>query len=395
MSVVVDENKIKELLSRYVEKVFPSLDKAEEMLKSGKELTFYLGVDPTGPNIHLGNVTNLFVLKKLVALGHKVIFLIGDFTARVGDPTGKDSVRKSLSEKEIKENMKSYVDQVEKILPKDSFDVKYNSEWYAKLGFGEVIELASKFTVQQMIVRDMFQERLKNDKPIHVHEFLYPIMQGYDSVAMKVDGEVGGNDQTFNMLVGRDLVRAYLGKEKLVITTKLLVDLKTGKKIMNKSEGSYIAVNDSPKEMFGKIMAMPDSSVVPLFENATELPTEVVKETEERIKRGENPKVLKEELGWEIVRMYHGERKAQDAQDEFEKVFSEGKNPEEIKEVENKENIVQTIVMADVVTSNSEVKRLIDQKAVKVNDKVVDDWGYKLKKGDIVKIGPRKFIKIE
>lgn len=395
MSVVTDENKIKELLSRYVEKVFPSLDKAEEMLKSGKELTFYLGVDPTGPNIHLGNATNLLVLKKLAALGHKVIFLIGDFTARVGDPTGKDSVRKSLSEKEIKENMKSYVDQAEKILPKDSFDVKYNSEWYAKLGLGEIIELASKFTVQQMIVRDMFQERLKDDKPIHVHEFLYPIMQGYDSVAMEVDGEVGGNDQTFNMLVGRDLVKAYLGKEKLVIATKLLVDPKTGKKIMNKSEGSYIAVNDSPKEMFGKIMAMPDSSIVPLFENATELPIKVIKEVGERIKRGENPKTLKEELGCEIVRMYHGEREAKKAQEEFEKVFSEGKNPDEIKEVENKGNIIQTVITAGMVASNSEVKRLIDQKAVKVNNKVIDDWGYKLKKGDIVKIGPRKFVKIE
>ena len=395
MAVIKDENKIKELLTRYVEKVFPSLEKAEEMLKSGKELTFYLGVDPTGPSIHLGNATNLLVLKKLINLGHRIIFLIGDFTARVGDPTGKDLVRKSLSQNDIKENMKSYTNQVEKILPRGSFSVEYNSKWYNKFGFGEIIDLTSKFTVQQMIVRDMFQERLKNDKPIHVHEFLYPIMQGYDSVAMEVDGEIGGNDQTFNMLVGRDLVKDYLGKEKLVITTKLLVDPKTGKKIMNKSEGSYIAVNDSPDEMFGNIMAVPDSSIIPLFDNATELSDAIIQEVVQRLQKGDNPKILKEELGHEIVKMYHGEQEADRAKENFNNVFSEGKNPEEINEVENKENIIQTIVVAGIVSSKSEAKRLINQGAVKVNDKTVEEWEYKLKSGDTVKIGPRKFLKIK
>ena len=210
--VETDENKIKEFLSsRYIEAVFPSKEKAAKIMGSGKQLVFYLGIDPTGPSIHQGHTIPLLLLKQLAGLGHKVILLIGDFTARIGDPTDKDAARTALSKEEVEQNMKTYVGQAKKILKDVDFEVKYNSKWLDKMSFAEVIKLTSHATVQQMTARDMFQERIKKEKPIFVHEFLYPLMQGYDSVAMEVDGEVGGNDQTFNMLVGRDLQKIYQG----------------------------------------------------------------------------------------------------------------------------------------------------------------------------------------
>lgn len=403
MNVITDENRIKDLLTRYIENVFPSKEKAIEILKSGKRLVFYLGIDPTGPDMHLGNATNLFVLKKLISLGHRVIFLIGDFTAKVGDPTGKESVRKSLSDKEIKTNMKSYVGQTEKILPKGSFDVEYNSKWHKKFGFNEIIDLTSKFTVQQMIAREMFQERIKKDKPIYIHEFLYPIMQGYDSVAMEVDGEVGGNDQTFNMLIGRDLVKDYLEKEKLVIATRLLVDPKTNKKIMNKSGGSYIAISDSSDDMFGKIMAMPDTSIIPLFENATELPDFKVEEVKQALDKGGNPKILKEELGYEIVKMYHGEEEAEKAKKHFAKSFglksvSLADIPSEMFQkfyVTGAQSTTQVLVGSGIAASKTEAKKLINQGAITRNDKKVESWDDKSSPGDVLKKGSHKFLKIE
>jgi len=396
MKIITDENKVREFLeSRYIEAIFPSKEKVAEMLGSGKRLVFYLGIDPTGPDIHLGHTTNLFVLKKLFQLGHKIILLIGDFTATVGDPTDKEAARKPLTDEEIKENMKTYLGQIYKILPKGSFEAKYNGEWYKKMSVEEWLRISSLFTQQQMVSRDMFQERIKKDKPISLQEFVYPVLQGYDSVAMDVDGEVGGNDQTFNMLVGRDLLRKLKGKEKIVITTKLLENPATGKKIMNKSESQYISLNDPAPEMFGKIMAMPDSAIVPLLAFATELPDSEVDEAKRRLDGGENPKNLKEELAYELVRMYHGEKEAEKAKEEFRRVFSEGQLPEEIKEVPNGETILQTMIMAGIAPSKSEARRLIDQGAVKINDRVVSQGDQKVESGDIIKIGPRRFLKIK
>jgi len=396
VKIVTDENRIKEFLdSRYIEAVFPSKEKAAEMLGSGKQLIFYLGIDPTGPDIHLGHTTNLFVLKKLREAGHKIILLIGDFTATIGDPTDKEAARRPLSEKEIKENMRTYLDQVRKILPKGSFETRYNSEWYKKMSTEEWLGITSLFTQQQMVSRDMFQERIKKDKPISLQEFVYPVLQGYDSVAMDVDGEIGGNDQTFNMLAGRDLLRKLKGKEKIVITTRLLEDPATGKKVMNKSEGQYISLNDSASEIFGKTMAIPDSAIVPLLSFATELPDSEVDEAKRRLGSGENPKNLKGELAFELVRMYHGEKEAEKAKGEFQRIFSEGRLPKEIEEIPNGQTILQTIIMARFAPSKSEAKRLIEQKAVSVNDKVVESWDFETKKGDIIKVGPRKFGRVK
>ena len=335
-------------------------------------------------------------MKKLAGLGHKIILLIGDFTAQTGDPTDKDATRRTLTAEEVKTNTKTYLKQVTKILPKGSFTVRYNSQWLGKLTFDEVRKLTRRITVQQTITRDMFQKRLADNKPITVEEFLYPLMQGYDSVAMAVDGEIGGTDQTFNMLMGRDLVKNILGKEKIVIATKLLEDPQTKKKLMNKSEGRYISLNDSPPEMFGKTMALPDNAILPVFSYVTELPDPRIAEIERRLNDGENPKTLKEELAYELVKIYHGEKAAGQAQAEFKKVFSEGQLPSALAEfkISNGSMSIVTLLEKWLKISASEAKRLIDQNGVKVNDQVVSGWDREIKPGDVVKAGPRRFVRV-
>lgn len=392
--VITDENKIRELFSRYIQVVFPSEQRAKEILTSGKKLRFYLGIDPTGSDIHLGHSTNFFVLKKLIELGHEVILLIGDFTALIGDPSGKDTARRALSSEEINKNMESYLKQALHILPKGKFEIKYNSEWLGKLTFKDVIKLSSHFTHQQMIVRDMFQERLKADRPIYLNEFLYPLAQGYDSVAMEVDGEIGGNDQTFNMLVGRTLSKQLLDKDKIVITTWLLEDPVTKKKIMNKSEGRYISLNDEAKDMYGKIMAINDSAVMPLFEYTTEVPLELINgEIYESFKT--QPMEAKKKLAFELVKIHHGEKDAEEAKNEWEKVFSNKEMPSEIQEAPGEGmKLIDFITEHALAVSSSEAKRLLEQGAVSVNEEVIKEWGRVLKGGDVVRVGPRKFLKV-
>ncbi len=392
--VITDTHKIDELFGRYVQAVFPSKERAKEILASGKKLRFYLGIDPTGPDIHLGHSTNFFVLKKLIELGHEVVLLIGDFTALIGDPTGKDTARRALSSEEINKNMRSYLKQALHILPKGKFELKYNSEWLEKLTFKDVIKLSSHFTQQQMIIRDMFQERLKADQPIYLNEFLYPLAQGYDSVAMQVDGEIGGNDLTFNMLVGRTLSKQLLDKDKIVITTWLLEDPITKKKIMNKSEGKYISLNDKAGDMYGKVMAINDSAVIPLFMHATEvLSSSIDGEIHELSKT--QPMKAKKQLAFELVKLHHGEKEAQKAKEEWENVFSKKELPENIQEVPGDGmKIVDFITEHALAPSSSEAKRLLDQGAVSINDEVVKEWSHILKKGDVVRVGPRKFLKV-
>jgi tyrosyl-tRNA synthetase len=355
-----------------------------------------------------------------------------------------------LTADEVKKNMKTYVEQAKKILGDVGFEVKYNSKWLAKMNLEDVIGLTSKATVQQMLKRDMFKARwgvglcsfvnnaefsvpmgtletlsggeerqgaeaevnvvffncpkcgrivnlesLKSKehtikrlpRPIYLQEFLYPLMQGYDSVAMKVDGEVGGNDQTFNMLVGRDLEKSFLGKEKLVFATKLLVDTSTGKKI-SKSEGGMIAVNDSPEDVFGKTMhSVPDEMIKTVFELATEKDQAWIDGAHD------NPKVFKEDLAYELVRMYHGEKAAEKAKGNFERVFSQGQVPEEMEEIKSTGTVISSILAAGIVTSSSEGKRLIEQGAVKINGQVVSRWDQRDKPGDILQVGPHRFFK--
>ncbi len=290
----IDENKIKETLERGVENVYPSKEALVKVLKSGRRLRIYNGIDPTG-KLHIGHGVILNKLRQLQDLGHEIIILIGDFTGMVGDPTDKLATRKPLTRKRVLDNAKNYKKLIGKILDLKKTKFKFNSEWLGKMTFTELIKLASEFTVQRLLERDMFEKRIKEGKPIHLHEFLYPLMQGYDSVAMNVDMEIGGNDQTFNMLAGRDLIKALKNKEKFVLTTKLLED-PTGKK-MGKTEGNVVNLSDEPKEMFGKVMSITDGLIIPYFENCTRMDMAKIREYKKQLEDQDiYLKVIKKEL---------------------------------------------------------------------------------------------------
>ena len=399
MPVETNLKKIKEILfSRYIEKVYPSKEKLKNLLKSGKRLAIYIGIDPTAPHLHLGHSTNFLLLKKFQELGHKVILLIGDFTARIGDPTGKLSARKPLSEQEILRNCRGYKTQTGKILDfvskENPAELKFNSQWLSQLRLDEIIKLMAETTVGQILKREMFQRRIKEEKEIYLNEFLYPLLQGYDSVAMRIDIEMGGNDQTFNMMVGRDLVKDYLDKEKIVISTKLLINPKTQRKLMSKSEGNFIALDDSPDQMYGKIMALPDEVVLPIFNLCTEIEDEKIKEIMKL-----NPREAKTKLAKEIVSIYYGRGKAERAEREFNRVFREKKLPTIIPQVQIKEkslNILELLVKIKLISSKSEAKRLILQKAVKINGVLKENWQeiIEIKKEMVIKVGKRRFKKI-
>lgn len=392
---------IKEVLERGVEKIYPSREELEKLLVSGKKIRLYCGFDPTSPHLHIGHAIQLRKLAQFQKLGHEVIFLIGDFTGMIGDPTDKTAARKKLTRKEIVANLKNYKKMASKILNfsgENPAKVLYNSDWNSKLKFNDLIELASNFTVQQMIIRDMFQERIKNNKPIYLHEFLYPLIQAYDSVAMDVDLEIGGNDQAFNMLCGRDLMKILKNKEKFVLTTKLLEDI-SGKK-MGKTEGNMVNLDEEPSEMYGKIMSWPDSLIIPGLELCTNISISEVKNTESQINHNSiNPRDAKAKLAFEIVKIHHKEATAQKAQQEFDRIFKEKEAPTEMKTYRlknNKVNILDLLAETKLAPSKSEAKRLIEQKGVKINDEIISDWRQEvfIKKESILQVGKRHFIKL-
>lgn len=390
--IITDEEEIQELVNpgRYIESIYPSPEFLNQRLKSGRQLSVYIGVDPTASDLHLGHTTNFFVLKKFQELGHKVVVVIGDFTARIGDPTGKDETRKPLTEEEVKENSKTYKQQIGKILNLNKTDFKQNSKWLDKISLKEFIKIASNVTVPQLLHREMFKRRMEKGESIAEHEFIYPLLQGYDSVAMNIDGEIGGTDQTFNMMIGKTLMEKILKKEKFVITTKLLENPLTGKKLMSKSEGNYVSIQDQSFDMYSKVMALPDEVVFSCFELCTEVPLDRINDL-----KSNNILSVKHELAFEITKIYHGEKEAGKAKDEWHKVFSKKEHPSEIKEIENKGDLISTAVVAGVISSKSEAKRLVEQKAVKVNGKIVEEWGYKLKSGDVIQIGSHRFVKVK
>jgi len=398
-------DKIEEVLTRYVDKIYPSKEALEKVLRSEKKLTFYHGVDPTGPDLHLGHSTNLLLMRRLQDAGHKIIFLVGSFTARIGDPSDKDKTRKALTQKEIEKNLKTYKEQASKIInfkKPNSALFKFNSKWLDKLTSQEMFKLASNFTVQQIIERDRFQKRIKDKKPIALHEFLYPLMQGYDSVAMNVDGEIGGTDQTFNMLAGRLLVQRYLGKEKFVITTPLLVNPKTGKKLMSKSEGGYVALNDLPNDMYGKIMALFDETIMQCFELCTEVPLQLIKEHKKALQlKKVNPMDLKKKLAFEIVKMYHGEKPAKNAEKEFERTFQKRAAPSAMPTIKVKEKEIllpKFLVSHALVSSASIAKQLIRQGGIDVDGKTLKiDVNERIPVKDemVIRIGKKKFVKVK
>lgn len=377
MEIKRDLEIIERILNKGVEQILPSKEGLKEKLLSGKRLTIYQGFDPTAPTLHIGHTVGMRKLEDFRQLGHKVIFLIGDFTARVGDPSDKkearDSARTTLTKEQVEENMKKYVEQASHIIDINNKDnpveIRYNSEWHDKLTFAEVINLASEFTVQQMIKRSMYQQRLKDDKPIYLNEFLYPLMQGYDSVMMDVDIEVGGNDQLFNMLAGRNMVLKHLNKEKFVIAGKLL-ETSDGTK-MGKSEGNMVTLDDSAEEIYGKIMAFEDEKILIAFEILTKATMSELEEYKKRMDSGENPMNLKKELAYRITTEIKSEQEAQKAQNFFESIFQKKDIETDIplKNIsKEKISLVDLVFECNFASSKGDARRLIEQGAVKIND---------------------------
>lgn len=379
--------------------VYPSLGFVESKMNKGEKMTIYLGIDPTGPTLHLGHVIPLKILSRFQKAGHKVIMLLGDFTAMIGDPTDKSSARVALTHKQVLANLKNYKKQASRILDfsgKNKAEVKFNSKWLGKMKFEDVLKLASTTTVQQMLERDMFEKRIEEGKPIFIHEFLYPLMQGYDSVAMDVDGEIGGNDQTFNMLAGRDLMKTLKNKEKFVITVKLLED-NTGKK-MGKTEGNMIAISDSPSEMFGKVMSWNDSLIIPGFELCTDVHMETVESIATDIVRGAlNPRDAKMRLAREIITTFYSEKEANTEQENFINTFQKKEIPEEVPEyvAGPDSNLIDIFVENKIVSSKGDFRRLIEEGAITnlSNDIKIQEPNSKVANG-VYRIGKKRFCRI-
>ncbi len=398
MEKISTQKKIERLLKKGVAEIIDEKSLYKKLI-SGKKLRVKFGIDPTSPDLHLGHSIALRKLRDFQELGHQVIFLIGDFTAKIGDPSGRKTTRKPLTDEEIKKNMKDYVKQAGKILDMKKVKVHYNSEWYKGKDMEFLMTLASYFTVSRLLERDDFQKRLKENIDITLLETIYPLLQGYDSVALKADVEIGGTDQKFNLLVGRKMQRKFNQSEQDIITVPLLEGT-DGKRKMSKSYGNYIAFKDSPLEMFGKIMSIPDALLWKYFELLTDVPEDQIEELKKLASK--NPVYLmeaKKRLAREIVAMYHNKKSSITAEKEFEKIFSKKELPSKIPEVKIKEKnlpILDLLVKTKLVPSKSEAKRLVLQRGVKIDGKVQDDWrkNIEIKKGMVLKIGKRKFVKI-
>jgi tyrosyl-tRNA synthetase len=397
MKIITNPQKIEELLTRNTEEIIER-ESLFKKLKSGKRLRIKHGVDPTGPKIHIGRAIQFRKLKKFQELGHRIILIIGDFTAQIGDASDKQAMRKPLSEKEIKENMKDYEKQIGKILDMKKVEVRYNSEWLAKLNIKELLSLAMHFTAQQMIQRRNFKERWDQGKPIGVHELTYPLFQGYDSVAVKADVEIGGSDQLFNLKIGRDIQKMFGQLPQDIITSKMLSGL-DGRK-MSTSWGNVVTIVDNPNDMYGKIMSMKDELIPEYFELCTDISLPEVEKIKKDLKFQKlNPRDTKARLASEIVKIYYSSKVAQKAEEEFNKVFKEKELPSKIAEIRIKErslNILDLLVKTRLTDSKSEAKRLVSQKGVKINREAQDDWRkeIEIKKGLIVQVGKRKFVKL-
>jgi len=366
-----------------------SEEELKKKLSSGKKLRIKLGVDPTAPDLHLGHSVIINKLKTFQDLGHQVVFLIGDFTARIGDPSGRSATRPMMTEEQIMKNVKTYQDQVFKILDKSKTEVVFNGKWLSALGIEGLLKLASKHTVAQMLVRDDFEKRYKNDVPISIVEFMYPLLQAYDSVVLKADVELGGNDQKFNLLLGRDMQRDD-GQEPQIVITMPLLEGTDGVRKMSKSYNNYISLNDAPNEMFGKIMSISDELMYRYYELLTQDDLETVKKM--------HPKDAKVSLAKKIVERYWTAQDAQKAEEEFNKIFAKKDLPTDIEEYScktNKIKISQLLIDSLMVSSKNEARRLIEQGGVKINsEKINSDEEIEIQNGMIMQAGKRKFRKI-
>ncbi|MEW6244127.1 MAG: tyrosine--tRNA ligase [Bacillota bacterium] len=386
------------ILSRGAAEIVSELE-LEQKIQRGKPLRVKYGADPSAPDIHLGHTVPIRKLKHFQELGHEVYFIIGDFTGRIGDPSGRSETRRQLSEEEVLENAKTYKEQIFKILAPEKTRVLFNSSWLSPLTFVDVITLASKYTVARMLERDDFKKRMQEEKPVSIHEFLYPLAQAYDSVAIRADVELGGTDQTFNFLLTRDIQREY-GVEPQVMMTMPLLEGTDGTHKMSKSLNNYIGINESPRDMYGKTMSIPDELMLKYYELVTDVPVLELRQIERQLRDGTaHPRDVKMRLAREIVSLYHGASAARQAEEEFVRVFQCGGLPEEMSEFRvspGSVRIVRLMVDSGLAASNSEAKRLIAQGAVRVNqDRVSDpDLELRVQEEMIIQVGKRKYVRV-
>ena len=373
--------------------------KLEKSVATNTPLIIKLGLDPTAPDIHLGHTVVLRKLKLFQDFGHKVIILIGDFTARIGDPTGKSVTRPPLTEEQVITNAKTYQEQIFKVLDPEKTEVRFNSEWLSKLDFADVLKLASKYTVARMLERDDFHKRYTEGRPISIHEFMYPLMQGYDSIALKADVEFGGTDQTFNLLMGRHLQGEEGMTEQTIITMPILEGL-DGVQKMSKSLGNYIGISEAPAEMYGKAMSIPDELMMRYFMLVTDMSIEEQEQLAKDLESGTaHPRDVKMKLAHTIVRLYHGEEAANFGQEEFVRVFQKHAMPTDIPEykvaiTEEPVFVPQLLSDAGLTASNGEARRSIKAGAFKIDGKKCNEEHVVLKDGMVLQVGKRKFIKI-
>lgn len=372
----------------------------KERLKTGRPLRVKTGFDPTAPDLHLGHTVLINKMRHFQELGHQVTFLIGDFTALIGDPTGKNATRPPLSREQILENANTYRDQVFKILDPEKTEIRFNSTWFDDLGAAGMIKLAAQYTVARMLERDDFSKRYGGGQPIAIHEFLYPLCQGYDSVALRADVELGGTDQKFNLLVGRELQKHYGQTPQIVLTVPLLEGL-DGVNKMSKSLGNYVGINEPPKEIFGKIMSVSDDLMWRYYDLLSFRPTAEITTLKREVVSGRNPRDVKVMLAQEIVARFHSQRAAEEALAEFEARFRQGVLPEDMPEVtleiaEDSLAVVQALKQAGLTGSTSEAIRMIDQGAVKIDGERVSDKALILRRGEtvVLQIGKRKFARV-
>ena len=374
------------------------IKKLEKSIKENKPLKIKLGLDPSAPDIHLGHTVVLRKLKQLQDLGHEIIIIIGDFTGKIGDPTGKSRMRKFLSDEEVLQNAKTYEEQVFKILDKEKTTIKFNSEWLSKLTFGDVLKLTASTTVARMLEREDFKLRFENQRPIYLNEFFYPLMQAFDSTAIEADIEFGGTDQRFNLLSGRNLQKE-IGEEPQIVIMMPLIEGLDGKNKMSKTLGNYIGIYESAKSKYQKVMEIPDELIVKYYTLLTDVDDEKIKEVEAKLKdESVNPRDIKMDLAREIVSLYHTEEEVEQAEERFKMIFQMGQKPKDIDTVNvSKEDfdLISTVVDKGLVSSKSEFRRLLLQGGVKINDKKITMEKDLPKEGEIlVQVGKKKFMKI-
>jgi len=392
-----------EVLRRGAATLLPEEDlrrKLRRSLEEGRPLRVKLGIDPSAPQLTLGHAVVLRKLRDFQRLGHLAVLIVGDFTRLVGDPSGRTTAREPMTREEIEQNMRGYVEQAYKILDPDRTEIRYNSEWLQGMTFEEVLRLASRYTVARMLEREDFHKRLESNYPITIMEFLYPLMQAYDSVAIRADVELGGEDQRFNLLIGRDIQEAYGQEPQVILTMPLLIGT-DGVRAMSQSRGNYIGLAEPPKEMYGKIMALPDHLIVQYFRLLTDLPEAEIKEMEEAL-AGQQPKVnprdLKMRLAREIVAQFHSKEAAAEAEEEFVRVFQRGELPRELETIRVSREVIPPIdllVEAGMARTRSEARRLIDQGGVRLDGERVQGLEpVRIREGAVLRVGKRRFVRL-